>query len=100
MFDENLKIQPLLATGYEPSEDGLSYTIKLREGVKFQDGTDFNAEAVKANLDRVLDKSNGLARYNQFSRIKQVEVIDPQTVKISLNEPFSAFINALAHPSA
>ena len=100
MFDENLKIQPLLATGYEPSDDGLSYTIKLREGVKFQDGTDFTAEAVKAILERVLDKSNGLARYNQFSRIKQVEVIDPHTVKITLNEPFSAFINSLAHPSA
>lgn len=67
---------------------------------KFQDGTDFNAEAVKVNLDRVLDKSNGLARYNQFNRIKSVTVVDPYTVKIELNEPFSALINALAHPSA
>lgn len=68
--------------------------------MKFQDGTDFNAEAVKVNLDRVLDKSNGLARYNQFNRIKSVTVVDPYTVKIELNEPFSALINALAHPSA
>lgn len=99
-FDKNLKVQPLLAESAQPSDDGLSYTITLRDGVKFQDGTDFNAEAVKVNLDRVLDKSNGLARYNQFSRIEKVDVIDPLTVKITLKEPFSAFINALAHPSA
>ncbi|PLC55513.1 glutathione ABC transporter substrate-binding protein GsiB [Pollutimonas nitritireducens] len=99
-FDKDLKIQPLLAESYEPSADGLVYTFKLRSGIKFQDGTDFNADAVKANLDRVLDRSNGLARYNQFSRIENVQVVDPLTVKITLKEPFSAFINSLAHPSA
>ncbi len=99
-FDKDLKVQPLLAKSADPSADGLSYLIKLREGVKFQDGTDFNADAVKANLERVLDRSNALARYNQFSRIDKIEVIDPLTVKITLKEPFSAFINALAHPSA
>lgn len=99
-FDKNLKVQPLLAESSTASPDGLSYTFKLRQGVKFQDGTDFNADAVKVNLDRVLDKSNGLARYNQFNRIKSVTVVDPYTVKIELNEPFSALINALAHPSA
>ncbi len=99
-FDKDLKVQPLLAESYKPSEDGLSYTIKLRDGVKFQDGTDFNADAVKVNIERVLDKANGLARYNQFSRIEKIDVIDPLTVKITLKEPFSAFINSLAHPSA
>ena len=99
-FDRNLKVQPLLAESYTASPDGLTYTFKLRHGVKFQDGTDFNAQAVKVNLDRVLDKANGLARYNQFNRIKSVDVVDPYTVKITLNEPFSALINALAHPSA
>ena len=99
-FDKDLKIQPLLATDYTVSEDGKVYTFTLRQGVKFQDGTDFDAAAVKANLDRVLDKANGLARYNQFSRIDRVEVVDPHTVRIILQEPFSAFINALAHPSA
>lgn len=99
-FDKDLKIQPLLATSYEVTPDGLNYTFHLRKGVKFSDGTDFNAEAVKVNLDRVLDKANGLARYNQFSRIAKVEPVDADTVKIILKEPFSAFINALAHPSA
>ena len=99
-FDMEFKIHPILATGYEVSEDGLTYTFKLREGVKFHDGTDFNAEAVKVNFERVLDRKNGLARYNQFKGIDKIEVVDPTTVKITLKEPFSAFINNLAHPSA
>lgn len=99
-FDKDLKIQPLLAESYTVSDDNLVYTFKLRGGVKFHDGTDFNAEAVKANLSRVLDRSNGLARYNQFAQIAKVDVVDPLTVKITLQRPFSAFINSLTHPSA
>ena len=99
-FDKDLKVHPLLALSYTVSPDGLAYTFKLRHGVKFQDGTDFNAEAVKVNLDRVLNKSNGLARYNQFNSIQSVDVVDPYTVKLTLKKPFSALINALTHPSA
>ncbi|MFP3740345.1 ABC transporter substrate-binding protein, partial [Burkholderia sp. SIMBA_019] len=68
--------------------------------VKFQDGTDFNANAVKANFDRVTDPANKLKRYNMFNRIEKTEVVDPYTVKITLKAPFSAFVNVLAHPSA
>ncbi|SAI10432.1 binding-protein-dependent transport periplasmic protein [Bordetella ansorpii] len=99
-FDKDLKIQKVLATDYSVSEDGLEYTFKLRQGVKFQDGTDFNAEAVKINFDRPANPDNRLSRYIQFSVIKQIDVIDPYTVKITLKKPFSAFINALAHPAA
>lgn len=99
-FDKDLKIQPKLATEYSVTPDGLVYTVKLRPGVKFHDGTDFNAEAVKVNFDRVSNPENKLARYTQFNRVKKTEVIDPLTVRITLTEPFSAFINALAHPAA
>ena len=99
-FDKDLKIQKLLATDYEVSDDGLVYTIKLQDGVKFHDGTDFNAEAVKVNFDRVSNPDNRLARYTQFNRVAKTEVVDPLTVRITLKEPFSAFINALAHPAA
>ncbi|SFC21497.1 glutathione transport system substrate-binding protein [Polaromonas sp. OV174] len=99
-FDEKLKIKPLLATGYTVNSDGTVYTIKLRKGVKFHDGTDFNAEAVKFTLDRVLDKSNGLSRWSQFNRIKNVAVVDANTVTITLSEPFSAFVSTLAHAAA
>ena len=99
-FDKDLKIQPLLATGYEVSDDGLVYTLKLRQGIKFHDGTDFTAEAVKVNLDRVSNPANRLTRYTQFNQVDKTEVVDPYTVRITLKKPFSAFINALAHPSA
>ncbi|MCM2294022.1 glutathione ABC transporter substrate-binding protein GsiB [Allorhizobium sp. BGMRC 0089] len=99
-FDKDLKVQPVLATGYTVSDDGLVYTIKLREGVKFQDGTDFNAEAVKVNLDRVRDPANKLARFNQFNQIDKVEAVSPYEVRITLKAPFGPFINSLAHASA
>lgn len=99
-FDKDMKLVNVLATGYEASPDAKVYTIRLRQGVKFQDGTDFNAAAVKANFDRVTDPANKLKRYNLFRRIAKTEVVDPYTAKITLTEPFSAFINVLAHPSA
>lgn len=98
-FDKDLKLINVLATSYDVSADGLVYTFKLRQGVKFQDGTDFNAAAVKANFDRVTDPANHLKRYNMFRRIAKTDVVDPYTVKVTLNAPFSAFVNVLAHPS-
>lgn len=52
-FDKDLKIENVLAESYQVSKDGLSYTIKLRPGIKFQDGTPFDANAVKVTFDRV-----------------------------------------------
>ncbi|WP_088006864.1 ABC transporter substrate-binding protein [Indiicoccus explosivorum] len=57
-YDENLELQPKLATEWESSEDGLTWTFQLREGVKFHDGTDFNAEAVVFNFERWMDPEN------------------------------------------
>ena len=99
-FDKDMKLVNVLADGYQVSDDGLSYTIKLHPGVKFHDGTDFNAEAVKVNLDRASNPDSHLKRYNLFKMIDKTEVIDPLTVKIVLKTPFSAFINNLAHPAA
>ncbi|WP_244471467.1 glutathione ABC transporter substrate-binding protein GsiB [Methylobacterium sp. ARG-1] len=99
-FDKDLKVRNVLAESYESSPDGLVYTFKLREGVKFHDGTTFDAAAVKTNLDRVLDPENHLARYNQFNRIKTIEVLSPASLRITLKEPFGPFINSLAHASA
>lgn len=99
-FDKDLKVRPVLAESYTVSKDGLVYTFKLRAGVKFHDGTDFNAEAVKASLDRVLNPENKLGRFNQFNRIEKVEAAGPLSVRITLKEPFGPFINSLAHASA
>jgi len=99
-FDKNLKLVNVLAESYTVSKDGLVYTIKLHPGIKFQDGTDFNAEAVKVNLDRASNPDSHLKRYNLFKNIDKTEVVDANTVKITLKTPFSAFINNLAHLSA
>lgn len=98
-LDKDMKVTNVLALSYAVSKDGLVYTLKLRDGVKFQDGTEFNAEAVKVNLDRASNPDNHLKRYNLYSDIASTDVVDPLTVKITLREPFSAFINILAHPA-
>ena len=62
--DPEGKLHPRLASSYEVSADGLTYTIHLRKGVKFSDGTDFNADAVKAGWDNVLNpKARDLRHY-------------------------------------
>lgn len=99
-FDKDLKLVNVLADSYDVTKDGLVYTIKLKKGIKFHDGTTFDATAVKANLDRVTDPANKLKRYTLFNRVAKTEVVDPATVKITLKEQFSPFINVLAHPSA
>lgn len=98
-LNKDMKLTNVLAESYSVSENGLDYTVVLRSGVKFQDGTDFNAEAVKVNLDRASNPNNRLKRYNLYRLIDSTEVIDPKTVKITLKQPFSAFINVLAHPA-
>ncbi len=99
-FNEKMELQPVLAESYEVTPDGLEYTMKLRKGVKFHDGTDFKADAVKANFDRVTNPENKLKRHNLYSNVGKTEVIDDYTVKFTLKKPFSPFINQLAHPSA
>ena len=98
-FDKNLKMIPVLADSHTVSKNGLVYTFKLKSGIKFHDGTPFNAEAVKANFDRVTNPENKLKRYTLYKNIAKTEAIDAATVRVTLKEPFSPFINTLAHPS-
>lgn len=95
---DSTDIEPCLAKEWEISEDQLSYTFKLQEGVKFQDGTDFNAEAVKFNVDRqTVNKTEDMA-YASFvyGPVKDCEVVDEYTVKINLKEVCTPFLNNLA----
>ncbi|MFJ5329115.1 glutathione ABC transporter substrate-binding protein GsiB [Pectobacterium versatile] len=99
-FDKDMKLVNVLADSYDASPDGLTYTVKLHSGVKFHDGSAFNAAAVKVNLDRASNPDNRLKRYNLFKMIDKIEAVDDLTVKITLKTPFSAFVNNLAHPAA
>ncbi|MCG7385374.1 ABC transporter substrate-binding protein [Paenibacillus sp. ACRRY] len=90
-------IKPWLATEWSVSEDGKSYTFKLREDVKFHDGTPFNAEAVKYNLDRVIDPATKAANSLALIRPYQSsEVIDEYTIKVNLETPSQAFLGNLS----
>lgn len=99
-FDENLKPVPQLAESYEISPDGKVYTFKLLQGVKFHDGTDFDAAAVKANFDRVVGPSPVVSRASYYKMIDRVEVVDPLTVRFVLKSPSGGFLARLAFRAA
>jgi len=99
-FDQNMKLQPVLAKSYEVSSDALTYTFHLQTGVKFSDGTPFDAQAVKVNLERVADQANHLNKYSLFNMIKTITAVDASTVEVTLQYPFSSFLDNLGHPSA
>jgi len=90
------QIKPDLAKSYDVSSDGLTYTLHLRHGVKFQDGTPFNAKAVKFNFDRDLNKQGHCACGAFFAPIKSAEVKGPYTVAIHLKERYAALPSVLA----
>src|SRR5207253_4282554 len=81
LFDvtPDLKIVPQLASGYEWAADGLSIVIKLRPGVKFQDGEPLNGEAVRFNIERHLN-TPGSFRKSEIGEIKSVDALDDLTV--------------------
>ncbi|MEQ3711313.1 MAG: ABC transporter substrate-binding protein [Tateyamaria sp.] len=80
-------VVPGLAESWEISDDGLTYTFSLREGVTFHDGTTMDAEDVKFTLDRILDEESANAQKALYAAISGVEVVDPSTVRVTLSEP-------------
>lgn len=98
-FDKDMKVIPVLAEEYLANEEATEFTFKLRQNVKFHDGTPFNAEAVKINFDRLADPNSGLKRHSLYNLIKSTEVISEYEVKFTLSEPFGAMINTFAHPA-
>jgi len=90
------KMQPVLAESWTVSEDKLNWTFKLRKGVKFHDGTPFNAEAVKYTFERINDPDLGSPRKSTAKVIKEVKVIDEHTVTLVTSEPFAPFLAQLS----
>ena len=94
-IDNDVVVQPQLAESWEISDDGLEYIFHLRQGVKFHNGKVLDAEDVKYSLDRQLDEEVGSAGRGDLVMINTVEVVDANTVKITLNEPTGPFLVAL-----
>lgn len=93
-IDANLQIVPQLATEWSWNEDHTALTMKLREGVTFHDGTPFDAEAVKANIERMQTMGES-KRKSELSPINSVEVVDPTTVILNLEQPFAPLLSIL-----
>ena len=91
-------IEAGLATSWDISADGLTYTFHLREGAKFSDGTPVTAEDVKFSLDRVRGEESNWS--SQFVAIDSVTASDPSTVAVTLKDPSAVFLARLALFSA
>jgi peptide/nickel transport system substrate-binding protein len=87
---------PQLAQAWEIKNGGLTYVFKLRRGVKFHDGSDFTAEVVKWNFDRMRDPALASPRRSEIAPVKDVKVVDPYTVEITLSTPFTPFLSVLS----
>jgi len=84
-------LDPVLALDWN-SEDGKRWVITLREGVKFHDGSTFNAEDVKFSIMRTQDPTVGHLKKNDFENVESVEIIDDYTVAINLKKAKPSFI--------
>lgn len=99
-LDPNMKIANLLAKSWEVSDDAKEFTFHLQEGVTFHDGEAFNAAAVVAAFDRVLNPESTLRRAGYFNAVlESVEEVDEFTVKFVALFPFAAMVATLAHPA-
>lgn len=94
--DTSSILEPDLAESYTRSPDGLTYTFKLRKGIRFADGSPLLADAVKFTFDRVSTINQGPAIL--FQSIQRLEVLDDLTVRIHLKYPFGPFLRVLASP--
>ena len=88
-------VEPLLASGWTVSPDGLTYRFRLRQGVRFQDGAPFDAQAVKFSLDRARSPASTNSQKPRFAVIGRVDIIDPYTVDIRLKHRYGGFLEVL-----
>jgi len=91
-IDRNGRVQPLLAKSWEVSPDGLTYTFRLQQGVKFHDGTAFDSADVKFAFDRARAPNSTNAQKQIFAPIESVETPDAATVIIKLKQPSGNFL--------
>lgn len=94
-LDKDLSLKPDLAEKWD-FPDPTTLVMNLRKGVKFHDGTDFNAQAVKANFDRMLDPATKSLRASEISSISGVTVVDDYTIKFTLKAPNASLLATLS----
>jgi ABC-type transport system substrate-binding protein len=100
LFDMDSKgnLVPELGLSAKPAKDGKSWVIKLRQGVRFHDGTSFNADAVVSHWQRLLDPKNKFFARSTLEPIESVQKLDDFTVRFNLKHPWAPFKSALSAP--
>lgn len=100
---DSMDVEPQLAESWQVSDDGLTWTFKLRKGVKFHDGTPFNAKAVYDSFARVIDKNHpfynhGKWKYLSLSlgTVNEIKIIDDYTIALVTQKPYAPLLNNLA----
>ncbi len=91
------EIKPLLAESWDVNPEGTELTLHLKKGVQFHDGTDFDAEAVKKNLEFYHSNPNHRA-LKAVANLKEAEVIDDYTLTLHYDDPYFAYLNDLCYP--
>jgi peptide/nickel transport system substrate-binding protein len=93
--DPDGKYKPLLATSWQTATDGMSWTFTLKLGVKFTDGTPFNAAAAKANFDRVLTAGNTCPLCGAFRGVQTIDAVDDTHLRLNLKQPIAPLLGLM-----
>lgn len=98
-FDKDMKVVPVLATGWEMSEDKKTWTFKLRPSVKFSNGAPFTSKSIQYTWERMADTATASPARTQYTIIDHVEAPDDLTVKFVTKAPFPDLLLNLAQPN-
>ena len=100
---DSMDVEPQLAESWTVSDDGLTWTFKLRKGVQFHDGTPFNAKAVYDSFARIIDKNHPFHGYGKWiylslslGQVNEIKVIDDYTIALLTKKPYAPLLNNLA----
>lgn len=99
-IDRDGAVKPQLAESWEISSDGLIYTFKLRDGVRFHDGEAFDSAVAKYAIDRARGETSVNPQKRYFQSIEKIETPDPRTLVLTLREPTGSLLYWLAWPSS
>ncbi len=91
--DSDGNLIPAVASSYEVSDDASKYTFKLRDGIKFQDGSPVTVQDIKYSIDKCADTEDGAPLVSAFSNISDVKTVDDKTVEIDLKRPDTEFLS-------